>query len=390
MPVHIQGINPAITRIRDRIRVLPPHKKQLTDMKYTCLLLLILLVTGCRTSHQETQHDYTYRWAITSDTSGWSSRVQKSLTILSEEGADELSGTITDITSYRGQLFILDTHTAQNLLVYDSTGRFVTAIGRRGNGPGEFVDLEDVSIFNDTVYLLDSGKDQILRYRTDGHFIDSRECPIKNANAISATAFGFLLHDGLYEGEDPEDRYAIYFLDRDLRITDQVLPYRDDSPFISTNAPFIETDSTVMFHQLLWDSFQQFNRYTGQWTSYGLDFGSSAVPDEKKRRPDEVFGPDSPYRFLLCTPVEIDGCFFGKINRKGNAVSFCLDPVSGEITDLSGLLPERPAYLSQINDHTLLTWLDLAREEARAELQELSEKPEIDEAYGLLMLSMQR
>lgn len=66
---------------------------------------------------------------------------------------------------------------SEGVLVYDKNGKFQNKISRKGQGPGEYVQLRSVSVNEKTgtIYLQDNHK--ILSFRTDGEFIKERKIP---------------------------------------------------------------------------------------------------------------------------------------------------------------------------------------------------------------------
>lgn len=56
-------------------------------------------------------------------------------------------------------------------LLYDTTGHFITAIGRQGRGPGEYPYVTNVSIGNNKIYI--SNSYDLMEYFTDGSYIGS-------------------------------------------------------------------------------------------------------------------------------------------------------------------------------------------------------------------------
>jgi hypothetical protein len=75
-------------------------------------------------------------------------------------------GEITDIAKVerRGELYVLD-RLASRLSVFDETGQFVTSVGRRGQGPGEFVLARSLSLVgDDQVRVLDPGNGRVSEF----------------------------------------------------------------------------------------------------------------------------------------------------------------------------------------------------------------------------------
>lgn len=82
-------------------------------------------------------------------------------------------------------LFVSD---GDNLCVFDLDGRFVSKIGRKGRGPGEYMGMIGFVVDTDdrTVAVLDHVAEHIARYGYDGEYISSEHIP--GALGIGRTA----------------------------------------------------------------------------------------------------------------------------------------------------------------------------------------------------------
>lgn len=76
---------------------------------------------------------------------------------------------------YNDKIYILDDK-AYSLFVFNRDGSFLHKIGRRGNGPGEYIELSDFSIdrARGIIYLWDEAADKAYKYDAEtGKFISS-------------------------------------------------------------------------------------------------------------------------------------------------------------------------------------------------------------------------
>ena len=111
------------------------------------------------------------------------SKIDKvSITTLHEIGNsdDYLIGSIDAYqTDTFNNVYILD-GAQQSILKFNSTGRYLTTIGRRGRGPGEFLDLRNIFVLNNQLYALDPIQFRISKFNTEGVLLDSYLTPKKS------------------------------------------------------------------------------------------------------------------------------------------------------------------------------------------------------------------
>lgn len=69
---------------------------------------------------------------------------------------------------------------SRELRFYDSAGRFLTAVGREGEGPGEFRSLSRIDFLGDTLFVSDDGTYRVSVFTAEGAFV----------RAVHLSAFG--------------------------------------------------------------------------------------------------------------------------------------------------------------------------------------------------------
>lgn len=71
-----------------------------------------------------------------------------------------------------GEIFIGQPSYRQ-VLVYDSSGRYMRSLGRRGRGPGEFEDVDRLGWHDGAIYVLDGRLGRLSLLSPDGDHLDS-------------------------------------------------------------------------------------------------------------------------------------------------------------------------------------------------------------------------
>ena len=106
-------------------------------------------------------------------------------TIILETDNHILLGKINGIQVHNDLIFLLDTQQDIGISIFNKDGKFIRKIGKKGNGPGEYLTISDFTIDreNDAVYLMDCDLNKIHKYKITGEFESS--IALKNANIQS-------------------------------------------------------------------------------------------------------------------------------------------------------------------------------------------------------------
>lgn len=93
-----------------------------------------------------------------------------------ETTPQSLIAQVAKVIPLKERLVIVDKMTSQ-ILLFEKDGRFITCIGKKGNGPGEFVDIEDVAIDekNNHVYVLDKSGQCISVFDLQNNYLGCKK-----------------------------------------------------------------------------------------------------------------------------------------------------------------------------------------------------------------------
>ena len=104
---------------------------------------------------------------------------------------------------YKEHYYVLNTIGFSNgsLLVFDKNGNFIRRIDKRGGGPGEYVDLQDIAIDsnNDELICMTQPKG-FYRYDLEGNYISSARGGYGMNIAVDAQS-NYYKTNGIYEGQ---------------------------------------------------------------------------------------------------------------------------------------------------------------------------------------------
>jgi hypothetical protein len=111
-----------------------------------------------------------------------------------------------------------------DIFVFDLTGNIVNRINRKGCGPEEYIEINDMWLDGNTLSVYSRLGAKVNRYNLDGDFIDSRKSPYQ-AGHILGYENGYAL-DMNYELIDDSLRWRFAVLDKDLEVRATYLPYK--------------------------------------------------------------------------------------------------------------------------------------------------------------------
>ena len=147
------------------------------------ILVCLLILSSCisRDNRMQQQED------VVKSEPPYLISLEKEIDNIKSAGLSEVGSTITYIpleTNDRSllkdlrKIIVTDAHITvrdvDNILMFDSSGTFLSQIGRRGQGPGEYRNIMDYcfSFDNSKIYLLTTYQ-QCLEYNVEGRFLNS-------------------------------------------------------------------------------------------------------------------------------------------------------------------------------------------------------------------------
>ncbi len=139
--------------------------------------------------------------------------LEELLSIGSLAGEHDAFGRVADIAlDSRGRILVADRHGA-HFKVFDSSGRHLATVGRRGEGPGEFASPSGISVGpGDSVFVGDTERGLISVFSPDYEWVrDVRISPSWQVNSMVPRSDGTLVVAAFTRG----DRYPVKVLGPD-------------------------------------------------------------------------------------------------------------------------------------------------------------------------------
>lgn len=207
---------------------------------------------------------------------------------------------------HNNKYYIFDYFGQNQVNVFDKKGDFLYKIGKRGQGPGEYIGIRNFTIKGELVYLIDDMVNKLKIYNADdGSFVEEKILPFYAHDLSIADNGDYLfaqqrikeLHDELPEFQ----RYNVFITSPDLKIKYNLFPFHEEDCGIRSQLYyFTENEDHIIFHTMVADSIILFDRKSPSnvYATRYIDFGSKKVP-RKYENDDEAL---KNYTYLYGTP----------------------------------------------------------------------------------------
>lgn len=181
-------------------------------LKSMAFLLLLLMMTCCKTS-KSNEEENTITISLNdlkkNDLNSIDFHIEKTEFIPLETNEDCLIDGVNKMILNEGDYYI---QTNKSLLKFSDKGKFITQVGKQGNGPGEFNLINNFCIMHDSIYIFDGNKDKVIVFDSKGKFEreinDTHEIkfiidiiPLNSGEAIIANGINF---------DNQKDLYALW------------------------------------------------------------------------------------------------------------------------------------------------------------------------------------
>lgn len=257
------------------------------DLKYLFFsLALFLSACGGETGGADPTHTIVYDEARVKDFAELMTDrgIREEYVLLrSDDGATDFSRIEKAIV--RGDRIYLQATRGRerDLFVFGRDGRGIGQVGRRGQGPREYLQVTDFDVTpSGDIYFLDGQRDRLFRYDADLAYIDDRPFTY-DASTIQAVDGGFLF--GLTAWNELD--YAgveVIRTDTALNVVDTSLAYDGlfDNAYWISGYIFIRTADGISYNQPIDNRVYLFDSSGTLRDSLEFDFGSRNVPDAYK------------------------------------------------------------------------------------------------------------
>lgn len=212
---------------------------------------------------------------------------------------------------------------------FSQDGAFISKIGNRGQGPGEYIQVTDFAIDkNDNVHLLDGNgsKDRVFVYNAKGEFQTLHNLPFE-ADILTCVSDGGYLFGLASWNNGAGKGYKIATATPDCILTDSILHYGelfDPNMWLSAYR-FISTPSGIFYNQTIDNTVYKFNEAGNLIETVEIDFGNRNVPDSDKTDIESKLDAFNDYTLLINFTAMADHFIIGSVREGKMRKAFILD-----------------------------------------------------------------
>lgn len=249
---------------------------------YLAILLLLVTLGACTPNEKNISltnlETITVNWNDIKERLDFSLFVEDSVQIIKLESLtdDDIIGEITNLIYENNLLYIAD-NLSKSVFVFDLTGKLLTKIHKYGGGPGEYVNITDITVYGTNILIFDSYAQKVFFYNENGKFLkDISTAKIWGMGLFDQNDMLFFVNDN---SPSASGNYQLFSYDIEKDEFEYYLPFSAShanwgwsiNKYYSTNK-----DEALIYH-CPYDTLYKVNDNKIE-ASFYLDFGNRRLP----------------------------------------------------------------------------------------------------------------
>jgi len=185
--------------------------------KYVVFLMIALASFSCA-KEKQTLTELDFSSQITSNPTKTSiTDIAQSLDFIQLETSDSIliGNRISHILMHNNFLFVVHGNKCSQ---FDISGKFIRDIGRRGQGPGEYIYILEISIQDNLLYMLDEAG-RLFCYNMDGVLVNNIRLPKNYSSVFPENDHTFI---GFQANISGGEKYLLTYFDDKGMLTDSI------------------------------------------------------------------------------------------------------------------------------------------------------------------------
>lgn len=300
--------------------------------KECCFIIFILLFCSC-SNRKNTITDE----SIVIDVEALSSNLDVatlvdsiSYIVLNDSSNDAVFSEISKCQIYDGCIYILDFMVTKTVKVFKMNGDYLFTVGKKGNGPGEFIRVMDFDVNSSGIYTLDRSLRKISHFSLTGEFIDERSYL---EHPYVANGFAVTNNNSYILGMDKEKRY--------MNSSDKLLLVDSEFNTLKCFESFSEDDTegylkldavkrcgeNIVFHYPVSDLIYVFDTFGKKKEILNINLGGKDIPEKLRRNFEDLENDNENRNFIYFydTPFVNDRYILSVVSYHSAQALFLLD-----------------------------------------------------------------
>jgi len=222
-------------------------------------------------------------------------------------------------------ILILDRYGSKSVKAFSLTGEFLTDIGHRGRGPGEYIEPTMMEVNSrKEVVIWDQFRQQLLHYDLNGRYLKSKEYPFFSMKFHEFDDNNLMFVSLNSDNKSFVKDYSVFVSDS-LGAVSKYGLYRKKNTYetILYDHDFFEKDGDVFYHPVYCDTVFRINSDFVAEPYCWLDFGKKTVPERlrniRNRKEIRAEQSNDQYHFMIGNFYMSDNhMFFEFLNNRHN------------------------------------------------------------------------
>ncbi len=213
-----------------------------------------------------------------------------------ETSEQSLIGKVDKLVIRDSLIYVLDRSKNRGIYVFSFEGKFLQKIGNVGQGPGEYAEPTDISIYGNTVYVYDQYTHRISLFDRDGNYLSAKKVPFFSMgfHVFNDSTFVFNTPDADNYHLPALVGYSVLLSDSTWKVRKRGF-YRELDKYTAVWIPenFQGQDTLVYYHAPFSGNIFTIDAEGNATQRFTLDFGDKALPEKyleeanRKRFSDE-------------------------------------------------------------------------------------------------------
>ena len=179
-----------------------------------------------------------------------------------ETSTKSLMAYYADIKTYKNLIYIYDA-SLDLIFIFDEKGKYINTIGKKGNGPSEFILLSGMTInpYNDQVVVQDQMWKKLFYFTLKGDFLYTQKLPLsfsEDIHFLSPNKVAFSTNKTMDNTHlNDVDDYRVIFTDSLLDIKSVAFKYDDNKNGHYTPQAFCPNKQSILYNPLYSEDFYE-------------------------------------------------------------------------------------------------------------------------------------